>query len=113
MGTALTPTKSAPPALLRGPPYFWSGPPLSALHQQPDACPFLAVDRDVDEGGDADEVEPTGSHVAARDGDGLDRLVDRSGADRLDLDAPFAANDAGDGACHGDRLRGGRNLEHL
>src|SRR2546429_647360 len=72
-----------------------------------------AVTREATDGGVADGCEPAGSHVPGEDGDGFDRRVDRPGADRLDLDAPFAGNAAGDGARHGDRLRGGRNLEHL
>src|SRR5207247_8561744 len=87
--------------------------PLSTLHEQTYAGPLLAVDRDVDERRDANEVEAAGRHVAARDGDRLYCLVDRAGTDGLNLDSAFASDHARDRSRDGDRLRGGRNLEHL
>src|SRR5581483_2125010 len=79
----------------------------AALHEQADSGPLLTVDRDVDEGGYANEVEPAGRHVAAGDGDGLDGLVDGARADRLDLDAALASDHTGNRSCHGDWLGGG------
>src|SRR5579872_1147028 len=85
----------------------------AALHQEAYSGPLFAVDGDVDEGRDAYEVETARSHVTARDGDRLDRLVDRSRSDRLHLDPALAADDSGDRARDVDRLGGGRNFEHL
>src|SRR5207244_10072196 len=42
---------------------------LAGFDQQADPGPFLAVDRDVDEGGDADQVQSARGHVAPGDGD--------------------------------------------
>src|SRR5207248_1928730 len=83
------------------------------LHQQSDACALLAVDRDVYEGGDADQLQPAGRHVAPGDRDGLDGLVDGPGADGLNLHPRLRADHARDGARHRDRLRGRRDLQHL
>src|SRR4029077_7293066 len=86
--------------------------PSATLHEQPDSGALLAVDRDVDHRRDAYEGEAAWRDVPARDGDGLDGLVDRAGADCLDFDASLAADHARYCAGDGDRLRGGRNLEH-
>src|SRR5438445_13257494 len=75
----------------------------STLHQTPYSRALLAIDRDVDEGRDADQVKPAGRYVAARYGDGFDRLVDGARTDCLDLNAPLAPDDARYGA--GDRHR--------
>src|ERR1700680_826061 len=37
----------------------------AALHQQTNSGALLAIDRDVDEGGNADEVEAAGRHIPA------------------------------------------------
>src|SRR5207302_1416725 len=79
--------------------------------EEADAGALLAVDRDVDEGGDADQVDAAGGDVAPGDGDRLDGLVDGSGADRLDLDLVRAPDDTGDRSGDGDRLGRCRDLE--
>src|SRR5450759_942241 len=86
---------------------------LSALHEQADSGALLAVNRDVDEGRDTDQVEPARCDVSTRDGDRLDRLVDGSGPDRLDLHPTLAADHASDGSCDGNWLGRGRNLQDL
>src|SRR4029077_19721033 len=84
-----------------------------ALHEQPDTGPLFAVDGDVDEGRDAHQIKASGGYVTPRDGDGLDRLVDGAGANRLDLDAPLASDHSRDRTGDRNRLGGGRNLKHL
>src|SRR5579875_3641495 len=59
---------------------------LGGFDVQPDGGPALAVYLYVGEGGAAREVHARGGHVAAGDGHRLDRLVERSRADHLDLD---------------------------
>src|SRR5919204_2172834 len=74
------------------------------LDQEPDPGPLLAIDRDVDEGRDADDVDTPGCDIASGDRNGLDRLVDRPGTDRLDLNPGLASDHTGDSARHGDRF---------
>src|SRR5450759_806433 len=92
-----------------------SAPALAsaALHEQTDSGALLAVDRDVDEGRDADQVETAGGDVSTRDGNRLDRLVDGASPDGLDLHPALAADHACDGSSDGNRLGRGRNLQHL
>src|SRR5438067_13803913 len=84
---------------------------LTGLDQQTDPGPLLTVNGDVDERWDADQVEAAGRHVAARDGDRLDGLIDGAGADRLDFHPALTAYYAGDRARDGHRFRGRRNRQ--
>src|SRR2546429_7979630 len=86
---------------------------LTGLDQQTDPGPLLTVDGNVDERWDADQVEAAGRHVASRDGDRLDGLIDGAGADRLDFNPALTAYHAGDRARDGHRFRGRRNLQDL
>lgn len=56
------------------------------LHQESDPGSFLSVERQVDEGRNAHQVEAPGQDVAARDGNRLDGLVDGGSPDRVNLD---------------------------
>src|ERR671934_1949377 len=85
--------------------------PSADLDQEPDPGPLLAVDGDVDERRYADDVDTARCDIATRYRDCLDRLVDRAGADRLDLDSGLASDHTGDGARDGDRFGRGRHLE--
>src|SRR5207244_2149516 len=92
---------------------LWQPQPSACFDEEADPGALLPVDGDVDEGRDPHQVDAAGGNVAARDGDGLDRLVDGPGADGLDLDLPLAADHPGDGA--GDRhgLGGCGDLENF
>ena len=52
------------------------GLPSAQLDQEYDPGPLLHIERQVDEGGDAHQVEASGRDVTARDSDCFDGLVD-------------------------------------
>src|SRR5229473_1203087 len=92
----------------------WSRFRTSAhLHQESDPGPFLAIERQVDEGRDAHQVEARGRNVAARDSDRLDGLVNSTSPNGMYLDMLLTPDDSCDGPGDRDRLGGGRNFEHL
>ena len=59
--------------------------PSAQLNHESDRGPFLPIERQVDEGRDAHQVEASGRDVTARDSDRLDGLVDGVSADRMNL----------------------------
>src|ERR1700730_1239048 len=87
--------------------------PSAQLDQESDPCPSLSIERQVDEGRDAHQVETGGREVTARDSDRLDGLVDSTGPDRTTLDAALTPDDSGDGPSYRDRLRGSSSLKHF
>src|ERR1700694_5623216 len=87
--------------------------PSAQLNQEPDPGPFLPIERQVDEGRNAHQIEARGREVTARDSDRLDGLVDSTGPDRMNLDAALTPDDSGNGPGYRDRLRGGSSLEHF
>src|SRR5690606_24981050 len=76
---------------------------LAGLDDQLDCGSLLAVDLDVREGGNADEIETARGDEPPGDGDRLYGLIERARADRLDLRSPPLADDARD--CARDRVR--------
>jgi len=66
---------------------------IAVLDRQPDRGAALALDLDVVERRHAHQVDAGWRDVPARDRDGLDRLVQRTGADHLDLDGPRLPHD--------------------
>ena len=73
---------------------------LAALDQKPDGGTLFVVDCDIDERGRADDVDAFFAEVAPCDRDRLDRLVRRTGADRLNLGHATVADDPGDSPCY-------------
>lgn len=63
-----------------------------------DRRPLFAVDLDVDKGGDTHQVDTRWCHVTPGDGDRLDGLIDRTGADSLQLTETPIPNRSGDGS---------------
>ena len=61
----------------------------------------LSVDEDVGEHRRAGNIEASGNQKAARDGHGLNGLVDGTGADTLNVDGYAIFDHAGDGAGNG------------
>src|SRR5215831_17318135 len=90
-----------------------AGRRLAHLHQEPDPGPVLSVEREVDEGRDAHQVDAPGSDVAARNGNRLDGLVDGGSPDRVNLDPALTPENSGDSTGHQDRPGGASHLEHL
>ena len=81
-----------------------AGEHLAHFDHQADAGTLLTVNRYVDEGRDADEIESAGRHIAPCDGDRLDRLIDCPGPDRLHLYLVLGAHDTCNRAGDCDRL---------
>ena len=79
-------------------------PELADFDDQTDSGALLTVDGNVDERRNAHQVEPARRDIATRYGNGLDRLVDCPGADRLDLDLLLGTHHTGDRAGDGDGL---------
>ena len=77
---------------------MFSSAPLARLDDQAERGALLLADLDLGERWDADGIDAVLGQVVARDGDGLDGLVDRARANCLDLGAPMLPNDASDGA---------------
>src|ERR1700730_17346899 len=71
--------------------------PSAQLNQEPDPGPFLPIERQVDEGRNAHQIEARGREVTARDSNGIDGLVDRPGDDLKTLDAALTPHDSGNG----------------
>jgi hypothetical protein len=68
-----------------------------------DGGSFFSIDVDIRKGGDGDQVDAIGGHIASADGDGLDGLIDSSGSHGLNLGcSPFAQHcRQGAGYCFG------------
>ena len=56
------------------------------LHQDSDPGPFLPIERQVDEGRNAYQVQAGWRHVTTGDSDRLDGLVDGGSPDRMNLE---------------------------
>src|SRR5436190_10634673 len=87
---------SVPVAVGRRRTRWHAGPVFDA---QADRGAALTVDHDVGERRYAHEVDASRGDVAARDGDGLDRLIEGTSADNLDLDGTRLANCTRHRAC--------------
>src|SRR5581483_1095318 len=79
-----------------------TGGPDPVLDGEADRRAPLALDLDVGERRDADEIDPRWRDVAPSNRDGLDRLVEGAGADDLDLDAAHLPDDSSQ--CPGHRV---------
>jgi len=86
---------------------------LTGLDNELDRRPLLSVDLDIRKGGDTDEVQSTRGHKPACDRYGLDGLVERSRADRLDLCTAPLSNHSSDGAGHGIGIGFRRDFEYF
>src|SRR5215470_336994 len=132
LGPNSSPISRLLPGAHQGLPFFWCCQrPLAALRAQgrenrpaealPSAHldqesypgPFLPVERQVDEGRDAHQVEASGRDVTARDSDRLDGLVDGASPDRMNLDPALTPDDSGDSPGYQVRFGRGTNFEHL
>jgi hypothetical protein len=87
--------------------------PLTHFYQKPDASPFPPSNGQLDEGGDAYQVEARGRDVTARDRDRLNGLIDGASPDRMNLDAALTPDNSSDDSRHGDRFGGASHFEHL
>src|SRR5215813_12004134 len=84
--------------------------PSAHLDQESYPGPFLPIERQVDEGRYAHQVEASGRDVTARDSDRFDGLVDGASTDGMNLDPVLTPDDSGDGPGDQDRLGGGTNF---
>ena len=78
-------------------------PSLAWFDDEANGGAVLVFNGDIDEGREADRLDARLAQVIARDRDGLDGLIGRSGADRLYLGPAALADDTGDGAGDGTR----------
>jgi hypothetical protein len=67
---------------------------LQQLHQESDPGSFLPIERQVDEGWDAYQVEALGRDVTTRDSDRLNGLVDGGSPDRMKFDTALSPDDS-------------------
>lgn len=74
---------------------------IMRMHGKSDAGARIAVYLELDEGGHAGDVDATGRKVSTRDGDGLDGLVDRPGANRLNTYGIPVLDESGNRAGNG------------
>ncbi len=74
---------------------------LLLRHEQADGGAFVAVYLDVGKRGHTHEVCSRRDEKPARNGDGFDGLIERGGADGLNFDLAFFADNARDGSSDG------------
>jgi len=88
-------------------------PPSADLHHQTHSRPLFAVDGNVDEGRNADKIQSSRGDVATGDRDRLNRLVDRTRSDRLELNPVLGSDYARNRPGYPHWLRGRRDLEYF
>ena len=81
------------------------------LDQQTDGRPLIRPNSDVEKGRHACNIKPFIPEIAARNNDGLDRLIGRPRADRLHIDRFLGAYHTCDSPGDGTGARMGGNLQ--
>jgi hypothetical protein len=70
---------------------------MAWLNSQADRGPFQSIDLYVDERGDTDHIQPIEDQESPSDGQGLNRLVDRSSPDCLYIRTTVLTDDTRNG----------------